>query len=86
MVTGSPTSRIGEEQPYLRGLPCAQSAIVEQALTDPDLGTREHACAVAALLRELNLDYECITAAVLHTRQQCSGLPVENIRRDLDEA
>jgi len=70
MVSNNPPSRIGEEPPYLRGLPSQQSVIVEQALVEPDHGAREHAGAVASLLRELNLDYECLTAAILHTRQK----------------
>ena len=82
MMTTNPTSQCDGERPYLRGLPAQASAVVEQALAEPDLGAREHACAVAALLRELNLDHACIAAAILHTRQQCTGLPVENIRRD----
>ena len=86
MTTGNPTSRSDEERPYLHGLPAQQSAIIEQALAEPDLGAREHAGAVAALLRELNLDHACITAAILHIRQQCTGLPIENIRRDFGAA
>jgi GTP pyrophosphokinase len=41
---------------------------------------------VAALLRELNLDHECVTAAILHASEQRSGLPVENIRQDFGTA
>ena len=86
MVTSNPPSRTGEEQAYLRDLPSPQSVIVEQALVEPDEAAREHAGAVASLLRELNLDYECLTAAILHTRQQCSGQPIDNIQEDFGAA
>lgn len=82
MVSGSPIAQSGEQPHYLRGFSSQHAGIVEQALQDPDAGVLEHARAVATLLRELNLDYECIAAAILHTRRQYSGLAVESVRRD----
>jgi len=82
MVTGNSLSPTGPEQPFLRDLSTQHASIVEQALAEPDDAAREHAAAVAALLRELNLDHECLAAAILHTRQQCSGQVIDNIRKD----
>ncbi len=86
MVTGNSIPQRGEEQPFLRDLSSQQSTIVEQALREPDDAAREHAAAVAALLRELNLDHECLVAAILHTRQQCSGQAIDNIQKDFGGA
>jgi len=86
MVTGDSTFHPSEERPYLHDLSSQQAAIVEQALDGPDDDGRRHGRAVAELLRELNLDHECVTAAVLHTRQQISGQPVADIRQDFGAA
>jgi len=80
MVTGNPTSRASEERAYLCDLPSDQAAIVELALEGPDDDGLRLARAVAELLRELNLDHECVTAAILHTRQQFSEFSIDNIR------
>ncbi|MDX2316548.1 MAG: GTP diphosphokinase [Gammaproteobacteria bacterium] len=80
MVTSNPTSRIHDAPPHLRGLSSDASLIVEQALVETDPATREQAIAVAALLRELNLDHECVVAAILHTHQQCTGHPIDKLQ------
>jgi GTP pyrophosphokinase len=80
MVTSNPTSRIDDEPPHLRGLSSDASLIVEQALVETDPAAREQAIAVAALLRELNLDHECVVAAILHTHQQCTGHPIDKLQ------
>ncbi|NCF29379.1 MAG: GTP diphosphokinase [Gammaproteobacteria bacterium] len=82
MVTGNPTPQTDEEQPHLRGLASEQSAIVEQALADCEPAALDHARAVATVLRELNLDHECVAAAILHVRQQWSEISTETIRQD----
>ena len=80
MVTSNPTSRIDDAPPHLRGLSSDASLIVEQALVETDPAAREQAIAVAALLRELNLDHECVVAAMLHTHQQCTGHPIDKLQ------
>jgi 1,6-anhydro-N-acetylmuramate kinase len=70
MVTGSSTFYPSEGRSRLRDLSSHQAAVVSQALEGPDDDGLRFARAVAELLRELNLDHECITAAILHTRQR----------------
>ncbi len=82
MVTSNSTIHPSEGRPTPRDLSSQQAAIVSQALEGPEDDGLRHARAVAALLRELNLDHECVTAAILHTRQQFSGHPVADIRQD----
>jgi GTP pyrophosphokinase len=83
MVTVNTTPSEPEERPYLRDFSSEQAATIEQALAGPDGDALEdvmdHARGVAELLRELNLDHECITAAILHQRQQFSAPCVEDI-------
>jgi len=82
MVAGSSAFPHSDPQELLRDFPSDQSVVIEEAFSAPDddaaLG---HACAVADLLHELNLDYESIAAAVLHTRQRMSSTPPEKIRQ-----
>lgn len=82
MVTAS--SRVqGEDQPpHVRGLSAEHALIVEQALQEPDASARQQSLAVAAVLRELNLDHTCVAAAALHTREQCTGVAMDDIRGD----
>jgi GTP pyrophosphokinase len=80
MVTGSSTSQPSDAHELLRDFPSDQSAIIEEALEAPDDDGLRHARTVAELLRELKLDYESVTAAILHTRQELSAQPPENIR------
>ncbi|MEE8285323.1 MAG: hypothetical protein V3R72_01355, partial [Gammaproteobacteria bacterium] len=70
MVTSSSTSNASEDRPHGRDFPSEQSAIIEQALEGPNDDGLRHGRSIAEILRELNLDYECVTAAILHTRQQ----------------
>ena len=79
MVTSSSTSNASEDRPHGRDFPSEQSAIIEQALEGPNDDGLRHGRAIAEILRELNLDYECVTAAILHTRQQFSRHPVEDL-------
>ena len=80
MVTSNSTFHPSEERPTPRDLSSHQAAIVGQALEGPEDDGSRHARAVAELLRELNLDHECVTAAILHTRQEFLGHPVADIR------
>ncbi|MEE8287118.1 MAG: GTP diphosphokinase [Gammaproteobacteria bacterium] len=82
MVTSSSTSNASEDRPHGRDFPSEQSAIIEQALEGPNDDGLRHGRAIAEILRELNLDYECVTAAILHTRQQFSRHPVEDLGRN----
>ncbi|MCK5362181.1 MAG: bifunctional (p)ppGpp synthetase/guanosine-3',5'-bis(diphosphate) 3'-pyrophosphohydrolase, partial [Gammaproteobacteria bacterium] len=86
MVTSNSTIHPSEGRPTPRDLSSHQAAIVSQALEGPEDDGLRHARAVAELLRELNLDHECVTAAILHTRQQFSGHPVADIRQDFGAA
>jgi len=82
MVTGRPIAG-GEDGPsYARGLTSEHAAIIEQALQACGASSQEQASAVATVLRELNLDYECATAAILHLHQQSAAAPIETIRED----
>ncbi len=82
MVTSRSTSPATGE----RSSPCDLSshppAIIERALEGADDGGLRQARAVAAVLQELNLDHECIAAAILHSRRQSPGPPIENVRQD----
>ena len=82
MVTSSSTSNASEDRPHGRDFSSEQSAIIEQALEGPNDDGLRHGRAIAEILRELNLDYECVTAAILHTRQQFSRHPVEDLGRN----
>jgi GTP pyrophosphokinase len=82
MVTSSSTSDASEDRPHGRDFSSEQSAIIEQALEGPNDDGLRHGRAIAEILRELNLDYECVTAAILHTRQQFSRHPVEDLGRN----
>ena len=82
MVTSSSTSNASEDRPHGRDFPSEQSAIIEQALEGPNDDGLRHGRAIAEILQELNLDYECVTAAILHTRQQFSRHPVEDLGRN----
>jgi GTP pyrophosphokinase len=82
MVTATSSVQGEDQPPHVRGLSSAHALIVEQALQEPDNNARQQALAVAAVLRELNLDYACVAAAALHTRRQCSGVAIANIRQD----
>jgi len=86
MVTSNSTFHPSEGRPASRDLSSHQAAIVSQALEGPEDGGLRHARAVADLLRELNLDHECVTAAILHTRQEFLGHPVADIRQDFGAA
>ncbi len=86
MVSGDLTFHRHGERSFLRDHPAHQSAIIEQALEGPDDDGLRHALAVAELLRELNLDHECVIAAILHTRQQFSAQPVGNVHQDFGAA
>lgn len=82
MVTAHSNLHSGEGQPYLRDLAAPQTAIVEQALDAADDAARTHARAVATQLRELNLDHQCVTAAILHAGQQGSAAAMDAIKED----
>jgi GTP pyrophosphokinase len=86
MVTSSSTFEPSEARRFLRDFPSDQSAIIEEALDAPDDDALQQARAVAEVLHELNLDYESITAAILHTRKQMSALPPENVREHFGPA
>ena len=81
MASGNPISPASAARPFAREYACGEEAIIEQALEGPDDDGLGHARAVAELLRELNLDHESVSAAILHTRQQLSARPPENIRQ-----
>jgi GTP pyrophosphokinase len=80
MVTSHSTSRGGEEQAYLHDLPAAQCALLEQALQACDTRARARGNDVAALLRELNLDHECLAAAILHSSLPFADVDLERVR------
>ena len=82
MATGNSISPESAARPSAREFPSCEEAIIEQALEVPDDDGLGHARAVADVLRELNLDHESVSAAILHIRQQCSGLPSEDIRKN----
>jgi len=86
MVTSSFTSSASEDRPHLRDFPPEQSAIIEQALEGPNDDGLRHARATTEILRGLNLDYECVTAAILHTRQQFSRHPAEDLGQSFGPA
>ena len=79
MVTVTSTPREPEDRPWLRDFSSEQSAVIEQALAGPDDDGTRYACDVAELLRDLNLDHECVAAAILHTRRELGACPFQDV-------
>ena len=65
MVTVSPTASQPHGRPASDHLSSEQAALIDQAMSDLEDEDRGHARALVELLRDLNLDHDCIAAALV---------------------